>query len=315
MTVASKIGKLLPKTLFDYLQPEFHFYRSKSKLKKRGGTITYNKIYGGWILNIPMPNKKHMIVLARSIKELESAVNFGTNKKNLVWKWLNWIDSKNTLYDVGSANGLEGFSAAHLRFSNVFFIEPYTPSIETILKTIFLTNMKNKSIGKFEVIHAACTEKDDYKRLSMHEEPIPGVIKNTYGDRSGYEERGGRNRKKVYLDQWTKGISIDSLKYNYKLKAPDYVKIDVDGHETLVIKGAMKTIAKGTVKSWAIEINDQSRINYITKIMKKHGYVVAGDYEHYPGFKPRSIDRIFMKKKYLDSWHNFLNVELLDKLN
>ena len=38
-------------------------------------------------------------------------------------------------------------------------------------------------------------------------------------------------------------------------------------HESLVIKGAIKTIAKGTVKSWAIEINDQSRINYITKIL------------------------------------------------
>ena len=307
MTFASKIGKLLPKTLFYYLQPKFHIYRNKSRLKKKGGTFTYNKIYGGWILEIPMPNKKNMIVLARTLKEFERAVNFGTNNKNLVWKWLNWIDSKNTLYDVGSANGLEGFSAAHLKSANVFFIEPYTPSIETILKTIFLTNMKNKTKGKFEVIHAACSDKEDYKTLSMHEEPIPGVIKNTYGDRSGYEERGGRNRKKVILSQWIKGISIDSLTDNYKLKAPDYVKIDVDGHESLVIKGAIKTIAKGTVKSWAIEINDQSRINYITKIMKKYDYIIAGDYEHYPGFKPRSIDRIFMKKKYRESWRNFIS--------
>ena len=305
MTLASKIGKLLPRTLFDYLQPKFHIYRSKNILKKRGGTFTYDKIYGGWILKIPMPNNKHMIVLARTLKEFYRAARFGTDNKNLVWKWLNWIESENTLYDVGSANGLEGFSAAHLKSSNVFFIEPYTPSIETILKTIFLTNMKNKTEGKFEVIHAACTEKEDYKRLSMHEEPIPGVIKNTYGDRSGYEEGGGRDRKKVLLSQWIKGISIDSLTYNYKLKAPDYVKIDVDGHETLVIKGAMKTIAEGTVKSWAIEINDISRINSITKIMKEHGYIVADDLEHYPGFTPRTIDRIFMKKKYLDSWRNF----------
>lgn len=305
MTLVAKIGKLLPNKMYAYLQPKYHFFRCKRNLIKRGGSYKYNSTYGGWVLNIPMPNSGQMLILARTYKEFNRAVVFGTNKKNLVWKWLNWIDKNNVLYDIGSANGLEGFASAHLRSSNVYFIEPYTPSIETILKTIFLTRLKKTKNINAEVIHAACTEKEDYKRLSMHQEPTPGETKNTYGTRKDYEEGGGRDRKKVEISQWIKGVTVDSLKYNYKLKAPDYVKIDVDGHENRVINGALKTIKKKSVKSWAIEITGEERIKYITKIMLKNGYVIADDYDHYPGFKPRTIDRFFVKKKYLSSWKNF----------
>ena len=39
--------------------------------------------------------------------------------------------------------------------------------------------------------------------------------------------------------------------------------------------------------------------------MVKNGYVIADDYDHYPGFKPRTIDRFFVKRKYLSSWKKF----------
>ena len=83
------------------------------------------------------------------------------------------------------------------------------------------------------------------------------VLQKTPMEIEAVTKREEEEKEKVSLSQWVKGISIDSLKDNYKLKSPDYVKIDVDGHETLVIKGAMKTISKGTVKSWAIEITDE----------------------------------------------------------
>ena len=79
----------------------------------------------------------------------------------------------------------------------------------------------------------------------------------------------------------------------------------MDGHENRVINGALRTIKKKSVKSWAIEITGEKRIRFITNLMQKNGYIVADDYDHYPGFKPRTIDRFFVKKKYLDSWRKF----------
>ena len=219
MTIANQIGKLLPKFLFQFLQPKYHFIRSKNSLMKRGGKYNFNKDYGGWVLQLPMPNK-NMQLLARSHREFARIVKFGNNPNDLIWKWINWIDKDNILYDIGSANGLEGFSCYHLRSSTVYFIEPYTPSIETILKNIFILKQQNKNKNKFEVIHAACTDKEDYKRLSMHDAPFAGETKNTYGDRKGYDERKQvETEKKIIGSQWIKGITIDSVKYNYKLSA------------------------------------------------------------------------------------------------
>ena len=84
------------------------------------------------------------------------------------------------------------------------------------------------------------------------------------------------------------------------------VKIDVDGHETSVIEGAKKTIKSRKVSSWAIELNGKKRIEKITDTMIKNGYVIAGDYEHYPGYEPPTIDRIFLKKELLNSWKKFI---------
>ena len=39
--------------------------------------------------------------------------------------------------------------------------------------------------------------------------------------------------------------------------------------------------------------------------MKKFGYIIADDFEHYPGVEPPTIDRIFVKEKYLNSWNKF----------
>ena len=107
------------------------------------------------------------------------------------------------------------------------------------------------------------------------------------------------------MSQWVKGVTIDSLHQNYNMKIPDYIKIDVDGHKTFVIEGAKNTIKSGKVKSWAIELNGDDRIKKISKIFIDNNYVIADDFDHYPNYSPRTIDRIFIKKEYLNIWKEF----------
>ena len=52
----------------------------------------------------------------------------------------------------------------------------------------------------------------------------------------------------------------------------------------------------------AVEINRDNRIDDITNIMTKCGYVVAGDFDHYFDYKQTTIDRMFLKKEYLKNW-------------
>ena len=65
-------------------------------------SFTYDNLYGGWIGNTNAKNG-NMVVLVRTLREFRRAAKFGTNKKDLVWKWLNWLEPNKVLYDIGSA--------------------------------------------------------------------------------------------------------------------------------------------------------------------------------------------------------------------
>jgi len=51
-------------------------------------------------------------------------------------------------------------------------------------------------------------------------------------------------------------ISLDLLVEVFKLPAPNYVKIDVDGLENLIIKGALKSLSKAT--AILIEVDEKN---------------------------------------------------------
>ena len=307
MTIISRMSSMLPSSLYKVMQPKYQWLKVKKKLKSRGAKFNYNKEFGGWVIELPMLNGKNLIVLARTFREFRRVSQFGTNKSNVVWKWINWIEKNNVIYDVGSANGLEGFAMNHLSSSHICFIEPYTPSVETILKTAYLINQnKKEKERKFDIIHAGCTEKESYSKLIMHSAPIAGQTRNTYETRKNYEEKGGRDRSKVVIEQWVKGITLDSLVNVYKLKKPNYIKIDVDGHEESVLKGAKYILKNKLVKSWCIEITGKKRIKNITDIMFKNDYEFVEEYNHYPNYEViKTVDRVFVKKSLKEKWNTY----------
>ena len=55
----------------------------------------------------------------------------------------------------------------------------------------------------------------------------------------------------------TFGTSIDDLIEKKTLDIPNYIKIDVDGIEDLILAGAKKMLSNKKVKSILIEINDK----------------------------------------------------------
>ena len=53
-------------------------------------------------------------------------------------------------------------------------------------------------------------------------------------------------------------------------KVVDLIKVDVEGAEWLVLKGAEKVIKN--IKSWVIEVHDPHRLNEMEKLLQSHGY-------------------------------------------
>lgn len=272
-----------------------------------GGRLRYASEIASFVASSPVGASRPLEVCVRSYRELRRLHEFGRNERpDSVWKWLNWISDCRMLYDIGASNGLEGLFALTKHGCSVTFVEPYTPSIESILKSVFVATRGGNVAGQVEIVHAGCGDTDGYARLLMHGAPIAGENLNTFDDPSAYlRVDGDDKRAKVAISQWVKGVTIDSLSTEHRLPAPSHVKIDVDGFEAKVISGAASTLRAGTVESWAIETNGEANAAIVDAALRGAGYVEAERFVHYPGVVPATMDVIYVKPARLDDWRHF----------
>ena len=70
------------------------------------------------------------------------------------------------------------------------------------------------------------------------------------------------------------GTTINFLLNNSILEIPDYVKIDVDGIEHLIIEGGNKFLDNKKIKSFSIEINEnfKEQAEKVIKLMKINNF-------------------------------------------
>lgn len=291
-TLAHRISRLLPRPAAAALRPVWHVCRDISAfILRQGGRIGCNRGMRTFTASREFAGRR-LTIAVRSYQELRRFHQFGTFEGDIVQRWMACIDDCDVLYDVGSANGLEGLYVHHLHGCKIIFIEPFTPSIESIMKSIGLRNGGDGN--DFEVVHAACDERPSYQRLYMHEGPIPGSTNNSFAHPEEYD-RGGRSERPVLLSQWAPSVSLDSLHWDYGLPLATHVKIDIDGFEDRAMRGAARLLASGHVRSWVIELNGIDNRDKIRALMAAHGYVETGSWNHYPGYVHYTADHVFIR--------------------
>ena len=296
MTLANTASKLLPRPVADWMRPRWHMSRELARLYREGGSLGRARDLSNWVGRRPFgPDGAPMYVVLRSYKELRRFVQFGERATDAVHQWMHDIKDCEVYFDVGSANGLEGFLVHHLHKCKVVFIEPSTFSVESTLKTIHLQAARSGiDRSRFEIVHAGCSDDESYARGYYHETPKPGATYVSFSDREDYC-RGGRMDAPIYGTQWMKGVSLDSLVHHYNFPAPTHVKIDIDGFENKALRGAKRLLADRVVRSWAIEVTGEENIAEIGETMQRHGYREIAQEEHYPGYLPRTIDFIYVR--------------------
>lgn len=272
-----------------------------------GGRLRYDGEIGAFVAEGRFDGRMHVGVCVRSYRELRRVHEFGRGPRvDSVWRWLNWIGDCTTLYDVGSSNGLEGLYAMHRHGCSVVFIEPYTPSIESLLKSVYIARRRVPAAARAEIVHAGCGDSDGYARLLMHGAPNAGENMNTFGDASDYIRYAGDNpRERVAISQWVKAVSIDGLIGTHGLPSPSHVKIDVDGFECRVLAGAANLLKSGRVASWAIEANGDANVASVDAALRGAGYVEAERFVHYPGVVPPTMDIVYVRPERIADWQAF----------
>ena len=251
-------------------------------------------------INICCENFNIFILFYKTINSLNKKVNFFVPNQITQWRvetfftkepeTLEWIDSFNDnkkiiFWDVGANIGLYSCYAVKRADCQVYAFEPSVFNLELLAKNIYLNSLSNKiAIISFPL----------FDNLAVR--PFYMTTKEWGGAQSNFGEsvdHDGLPKTSVFKYK-TVGMSIDQAVSLLNLAKPNYIKIDVDGIEHLILKGATNTL--NNTESLLIEVND----NFIKQ---------AGDTEEYlkkAGFKlkHKRHSEIIAKSTKFNSFYN-----------
>lgn len=184
--------------------------------------------------------------------------------------WINNFKKKNLIFwDIGANIGLYSiYNALKNKNSCTYSIEPSTSNLRVLSRNISINNLQNK----IKILPIALTNSKN-KFLIMNENDfVEGGALNSYGKSFNHEGKKFKSKMKYNIY----GTSVEYLLKNKILKTPNFIKIDVDGFEHLILEGFGKYLKNKKIKSLSIEINEnyEEQYNKVLKIMKKNKFKI-----------------------------------------
>jgi FkbM family methyltransferase len=161
---------------------------------------------------------------------------------------LAWIDSiprGSVLWDVGANVGLYSCYAARTRDCRVIAFEPSVFNLELLARNIFLNGLTDKVTIMPLPLFANVAQ----STLNMTSMQWGGAL-SSFGVGHGFD---GQALAKVFEFR-TVGLSMDDCVARLDIPAPEYIKMDVDGIEHLILGAAPRALAG--VRGVAVEINE-----------------------------------------------------------
>jgi hypothetical protein len=86
-------------------------------------------------------------------------------------------------------------------------------------------------------------------------------------------------RSTVRIDR-TLSVSIDEFIEFSNIDPPNYLKIDVDGHESQILKGAVKTLSNTRLESMLIEFNSLEESSFWVAELENFGFILDDSFDH-----------------------------------
>ncbi len=224
-------------------------------------------------------------------------VNTFFSKEPETLKWIDNFDNSNkfVFWDIGSNIGLYSiYNSIKNPDSISIAFEPSTSNLRILSRNISLNNLEKK----IKIFTNPLTNRENEFLLMNEESFIEGGAMNTFGENFNFEGKLFTSKMKYQL----LGTNINYLVKNNILEIPDYIKIDVDGIEHLILFGGNMYLKDPKIKSILIEINENFKDQHssILKIMKENNFKFYNKYKAYNADKNKkfslTFNYIFIKK-------------------
>jgi FkbM family methyltransferase len=217
---------------------------------------------------IQVKEKKIKFFIPNQLTEWRVNTFFTKEPETIAWidKFKN--DKKFNFWDIGSNIGLYSIYAA-ITHSNcqVISFEPSSNNLRVLTRNISINNLENN----IKVFSNPLTNKSKKFLMMKHNEFTEGGALNSFGENFNFEGKEQTYSMKYQL----LGLSIKDILDNKILEIPDYIKIDVDGIEHIILSGAENYLKDSKIRSISVEINEnfKTQFNNILDIMKKNNFV------------------------------------------
>ena len=190
---------------------------------------------------------------------------------------LNWINNfqlnnsnKIIFWDIGANIGLYSiYAAVKFKDINVIAFEPSTSNTRTLSRNISINDLDSK----INIFPLALSNKESVISCFSETRFEEGGAMSNFDSNTDIggqilEENKIKNKYNLF------GTNIDSLILNKTLDVPNYIKIDVDGIEHLILKGAKNLLKNNNLKELSIEMNPTNleQNEFINKLMEENDF-------------------------------------------
>ena len=161
---------------------------------------------------------------------------------------LDWIDQLPegcTLWDVGANVGLYSIYAAKKRECRVVAFEPSVFNLELLARNLFLNGLQSR----VSLVPLALSDKLEQSQLRMTTTEWGGAL-SSFRQNFGWD---GQALDQIFSFP-TLGISMDEGISLLRLPDPDFIKMDVDGIEHMILRGGVGVLSR--IHGILVEIND-----------------------------------------------------------
>jgi FkbM family methyltransferase len=217
-------------------------------------------------------------VLARTKKERR---RFEKPIEGPVLEWLASMSGGDVFFDVGANCGSLTLAAGALRGSGIRIvaIEPGYANFESLVRNL----SRNRMLDFVIPLQIALTDRTGLQPINYYGSTDAGTSLHAVGEALDHEDHEFTPVEVQTVAAFTLDDAIEVL----HLPDPTHVKVDVDGSEGALLRGAERTLRRGCIRDLLVEIVDHdragTRLASATALLNGHGYELAATVAHNDG--------------------------------
>ena len=185
---------------------------------------------------------------------------------------LDWIKEfggdQKVFFDIGSNIGMYSIFYGVLFSGKVYAFEPSVFNLECLTRNININNLENQIV----MMTNPLTYQNGIEEFKLQSTEQGGALSG-FGVSYGQD---GQSLRSVF-SYLTYGYSLDSMFENKIITdVPALIKIDVDGIENLILRGAQKLISNEACKTILVEVNESFKelSQEVVIILKDSGFIL-----------------------------------------